>query len=178
MRTYQEIFIGTPRTTTSTQPQAQSASAELANTISDANVGRLSQSLSGHQRLSFPAVSPVPTQAAAITPTADIDVTTQTAPQIQDGTLIEAPLTSILEIEIKQSVSQSAKGHCKCGIPGCTKVFRDLSFWRKHVDKAHRQWLEELKVRYMIRSYFSANQSRLQCNRYHDLKHSLHQSCD
>ena len=40
---------------------------------------------------------------------------------------------------------QTEKGHWKCEVPGCPKVFRALEYWEKHVNNAHVEWKNQLR---------------------------------
>ena len=148
MRTYREKFIGTPSSATSTQPQASPASAGPATiaTRPAAYVESPSNRLIEERDATSRGASLATMQTAATTSAAKVTETKQNQFKSQGNASVEAPSTLFLEDEIIKSTSQNTRGHAKCGILECTKVFQDLSYWRKHVDKAHSDWLEDLKV--------------------------------
>lgn len=50
-----------------------------------------------------------------------------------------------IEDELKKYVKQEDEHKFRCKVPGCTKLFKEDHFWRKHVDKRHEDWVDELK---------------------------------
>ena len=55
------------------------------------------------------------------------------------------PLEEGVEEELAKFVKQEDESKFRCKVPECTKLFKGHSFWRKHVEKRHNEWLEKLK---------------------------------
>lgn len=55
------------------------------------------------------------------------------------------PEEEALEDELNRFVKQEDESKWRCRVPECTKLFKGQHFWRKHVEKRHTEWLEELK---------------------------------
>ena len=55
------------------------------------------------------------------------------------------PAEEALEDELKRFVKQEDESKWRCKVPECTKLFKGDHFWRKHVEKRHTEWFEELK---------------------------------
>lgn len=55
------------------------------------------------------------------------------------------PEEEALDDELKRFVNQEDESKWRCKVPGCTKLFKAEHFWRKHVEKRHTEWYEELK---------------------------------
>lgn len=47
--------------------------------------------------------------------------------------------------ELSKFVKQEDEHKYRCKVPECSKLFKEEHFWRKHVEKRHSEWLEELK---------------------------------
>lgn len=47
--------------------------------------------------------------------------------------------------ELLKFVKQEDEHKWRCKVPDCAKLFKEEHFWRKHVEKRHTDWLEELK---------------------------------
>lgn len=52
-----------------------------------------------------------------------------------------------LEKDLQQYVVREGEYNVRCKVLGCTKLFAQEVFWRKHVEKHHSQWYEEMKAR-------------------------------
>jgi hypothetical protein len=50
-----------------------------------------------------------------------------------------------LEEELLKFVKQEDESKFRCKVPECTKLFKADHFWRKHVEKRHPQWFENIK---------------------------------
>lgn len=48
--------------------------------------------------------------------------------------------------EMLKFVKQEEEHKYRCKVPECTKLFKEEHFWKKHVEKRHVDWLEELKL--------------------------------
>lgn len=58
------------------------------------------------------------------------------------GRPVDEGLEDLLKTHVKQE--DEAKFRCKV-VPDCTKLFKGVAFWKKHVEKRHGEWLEGLK---------------------------------
>lgn len=55
------------------------------------------------------------------------------------------PLEEGLEEELTKYVKQEDESKYRCKVPDCPKMFKGVSFWRKHVEKRHADWFETVK---------------------------------
>ncbi|KAJ5218039.1 uncharacterized protein N7498_000138 [Penicillium cinerascens] len=55
------------------------------------------------------------------------------------------PVDEALEDELAKYVKQEDDSRYRCKVPECTKLFKADTFWRKHVEKRHAEWLESIK---------------------------------
>jgi hypothetical protein len=55
------------------------------------------------------------------------------------------PLDEALEEELSKYVKQEDEAKFRCKVPDCTKLFKGLVFWKKHVEKRHTEWFEKQK---------------------------------
>jgi len=55
------------------------------------------------------------------------------------------PLEEGLEEELSRHVKQEDESKYRCKAPECSKLFKGVPFWRKHVEKRHTEWYEKLK---------------------------------
>ena len=55
------------------------------------------------------------------------------------------PLEKALDDELARYVKQEDESKYRCKVPQCTKLFKAESFWRKHVEKRHSEWYENMK---------------------------------
>lgn len=55
------------------------------------------------------------------------------------------PVEEGLEEDLSKFVKQEDEFKYRCKAPDCTKLFKGVSFWRKHVEKRHTEWYEKLK---------------------------------
>ncbi|KAI9888640.1 MAG: hypothetical protein M1814_006580 [Vezdaea aestivalis] len=54
-------------------------------------------------------------------------------------------LEDALDDELPKFVKQEDENKWRCKVPECTKLFKADHFWRKHVEKRHPEWFENLK---------------------------------
>lgn len=47
--------------------------------------------------------------------------------------------------ELMKHVHLEEEGRARCQIEKCTKLFKNLGFWRRHVDVRHEAWFERLR---------------------------------
>lgn len=47
--------------------------------------------------------------------------------------------------ELAKFVKQEDEHKWRCKVPECTKLFKEEHFWRKHVEKRHTDWLDQMK---------------------------------
>jgi uncharacterized C2H2 Zn-finger protein len=55
------------------------------------------------------------------------------------------PEEEAIEDELVRFVKQEDESKWRCKVPECTKLFKGQNFWKKHVEKRHPEWFEELK---------------------------------
>lgn len=55
------------------------------------------------------------------------------------------PVNEALEEELSKYVKQEDESKFRCKVPECTKLFKAETFWRKHVEKRHTSWFENIK---------------------------------
>lgn len=55
------------------------------------------------------------------------------------------PVDDALNEELSKFVKQEDEHKWRCKVPDCAKLFKEDHFWRKHVEKRHAEWLEDLK---------------------------------
>lgn len=66
------------------------------------------------------------------------------------------PVDTALEDELAKFVKQEDEHKWRCKVPECTKLFKEEHFWKKHVEKRHQEWVDELKEEFeLINSYVS-----------------------
>ncbi|KOC16228.1 arsenite resistance protein [Aspergillus flavus AF70] len=54
------------------------------------------------------------------------------------------PVDEALEEELAKHVKQEDESKYRCKVPECTKLFKADHFWRKHVEKRHAEWFENI----------------------------------
>ena len=55
------------------------------------------------------------------------------------------PLEEGLNEELEKFVKQEDENKFRCKVPECTKLFKGENFWRKHIEKRHAEWFEDIK---------------------------------
>lgn len=55
------------------------------------------------------------------------------------------PVEEALEEELNRFVKQEDAAKYRCKVPECTKLFKGVDFWRKHVEKRHEEWYAKMK---------------------------------
>ncbi|KAJ9214534.1 hypothetical protein DTO166G4_3938 [Paecilomyces variotii] len=55
------------------------------------------------------------------------------------------PVEEALEEELSKYIKQEDESKFRCKVPECTKLFKAEHFWRKHVEKRHPEWYENIK---------------------------------
>jgi len=61
-----------------------------------------------------------------------------------------------VEEETLKFVKQEDEGKFRCKVSNCTKLFKAEEFWRKHLDKKHTEWLQQLELEAsLVNSYVS-----------------------
>lgn len=55
------------------------------------------------------------------------------------------PVDQALEDELSKHVKQEDDSRFRCKVPECTKLFKAENFWRKHVEKRHTEWFENIQ---------------------------------
>jgi hypothetical protein len=55
------------------------------------------------------------------------------------------PVEQALEDELAKYVKQEDDSRYRCKVPECTKLFKADTFWRKHIEKRHAEWLANIQ---------------------------------
>ncbi|RAH49649.1 putative arsenite resistance protein Ars2 [Aspergillus brunneoviolaceus CBS 621.78] len=55
------------------------------------------------------------------------------------------PVDEALEEELSKFMKQEDESKYRCKVPECTKLFKADHFWRKHVEKRHTEWYENIR---------------------------------
>lgn len=55
------------------------------------------------------------------------------------------PFEEALEDELQKFVKQEDEAKFRCKVPECTKLFKGVEFWRKHVEKRHEEFFVKVK---------------------------------
>lgn len=55
------------------------------------------------------------------------------------------PVEEAVDEELKNFVNQEDEHKFRCKVPECVKLFKEEHFWRKHVEKRHKEWLDNMK---------------------------------
>ncbi|KAJ5362745.1 hypothetical protein N7541_003589 [Penicillium brevicompactum] len=55
------------------------------------------------------------------------------------------PVDQAVEDELLKYMKQEDDSKYRCKAPECTKLFKAEAFWRKHVEKRHGEWYEQIK---------------------------------
>ncbi|PYH38195.1 hypothetical protein ABZX51_007995 [Aspergillus tubingensis] len=61
------------------------------------------------------------------------------------GKLGGKPVEDALEEELAKYMKQEDESKYRCKVPECTKLFKAEHFWRKHVEKRHTEWFENIR---------------------------------
>ncbi|KAH8692081.1 putative arsenite resistance protein Ars2 [Talaromyces proteolyticus] len=56
------------------------------------------------------------------------------------------PVEEALEDELSKYVKQEDESKFRCKVPECSKLFKADHFWRKHIEKRHDEWYENIKT--------------------------------
>ena len=76
------------------------------------------------------------------------------------------PMEEALDEELKKHVKQEDDAKFRCKVPECTKLFKGEGFWRKHVEKRHTEWYDNIRSEVSWHNYFFFGQILiyLSCN--------------
>ena len=55
------------------------------------------------------------------------------------------PVEEALDEELLKYVKQEDESKFRCKVPECTKLFKAENFWRKHIEKRHDEWYNQVK---------------------------------
>ncbi|KAJ5118027.1 hypothetical protein N7526_011050 [Penicillium atrosanguineum] len=55
------------------------------------------------------------------------------------------PVEQALEDELAKYVKQEDDSRYRCKVPECAKLFKADTFWRKHIEKRHAEWLASIQ---------------------------------
>ncbi|CAK7232449.1 hypothetical protein SBRCBS47491_008274 [Sporothrix bragantina] len=71
------------------------------------------------------------------------------------------PVEDAMEDELANFVKQEDEHKYRCKLPECTKLFKELHFWRKHVEKRHAEWYDGLKADFELVNAYAADPSHI-----------------
>ncbi|KAF4122449.1 Arsenite-resistance protein 2 [Geosmithia morbida] len=60
------------------------------------------------------------------------------------------PIDEVIEEELAKHVKQEDEHKWRCKVGDCIKLFKEEHFWKKHVDKRHSDWLDDLKQEFEL----------------------------
>ena len=63
--------------------------------------------------------------------------------------------------ETLKFVKQEDEGKFRCKVAGCTKLFKAEEFWRKHLDKKHTEWLQQLELEASLVNFYVSDPTRV-----------------
>ena len=55
------------------------------------------------------------------------------------------PIDEAIDEELRKFVKQEDENKFRCKVPECTKLFKGEIFWRKHVEKRHADWFQDIR---------------------------------
>ncbi|KAJ5900041.1 hypothetical protein N7495_004785 [Penicillium taxi] len=55
------------------------------------------------------------------------------------------PVDVMVEEELAKYVKQEDDSRFRCKVPDCAKLFKAETFWRKHIEKRHMDWLQSIE---------------------------------
>ena len=55
------------------------------------------------------------------------------------------PVEEAVNEELANFVNQEDDHKYRCKVPDCVKLFKEEHFWKKHVEKRHKEWLDNMK---------------------------------
>jgi hypothetical protein len=71
------------------------------------------------------------------------------------------PVKEAVEEETLKYVKQEDEGKFRCRVGTCTKLFKGEEFWRKHLDKKHTEWLEQLRLDALLVNTYVSDPTRV-----------------
>jgi hypothetical protein len=71
------------------------------------------------------------------------------------------PVKEAVEEETLKYVKQEDEGKYRCKVGTCTKLFKGEGFWRKHLDKKHTEWLEQLQLDALLVNTYVSDPTRV-----------------
>ncbi|KAG9242232.1 putative zinc finger protein [Calycina marina] len=71
------------------------------------------------------------------------------------------PIEDALKNELANWVKQEDEHKFRCKVPECTKLFKEEYFWKKHVEKRHPEWLENLKTELELLNTYVSDPSHI-----------------
>ncbi|RCI15494.1 hypothetical protein L249_3391 [Ophiocordyceps polyrhachis-furcata BCC 54312] len=64
------------------------------------------------------------------------------------------PVEDAVDEELAKFVKQEDEHKWRCKVPECTKLFKEDHFWKKHVEKRHTEWLDNIRQEFeLINAY-------------------------
>ncbi|KJZ72646.1 hypothetical protein HIM_08005 [Hirsutella minnesotensis 3608] len=55
------------------------------------------------------------------------------------------PIEEAVDEETAKFVKQEDEHKFRCRVPDCTKLFKEHHFWKKHIEKRHTEWLDNIR---------------------------------
>ncbi|EPS31430.1 hypothetical protein POX_h09715 [Penicillium oxalicum] len=71
------------------------------------------------------------------------------------------PVEEALEDELAKYVKQETDDRYRCKVPECTKLFKAENFWRKHVEKRHGEWFDNIQRNLALVNAYVLDPSRI-----------------
>ena len=68
------------------------------------------------------------------------------AKYVSKNSSISSSRSQNLEKELQKNLMREGEYSVRCRVQDCTKLFLGEVFWRKHVEKSHSQWYENMKA--------------------------------
>lgn len=72
------------------------------------------------------------------------------------------PMDEALNEELSKFVKQEDDSKFRCKVPECTKLFKGENFWRKHVEKRHTEWFENIQREVSVSQLFNTRSTLTQ----------------
>ncbi|RYP54309.1 hypothetical protein DL768_000883 [Monosporascus sp. mg162] len=64
------------------------------------------------------------------------------------------PTDEAVNEELSKFVKQEDEHKWRCKVPECTKLFKEEHFWKKHVEKRHTEWMDNMRQEFdLINAY-------------------------
>ncbi|RPA82808.1 hypothetical protein BJ508DRAFT_207943, partial [Ascobolus immersus RN42] len=67
-----------------------------------------------------------------------------------------------VEEEMQKNCKIEEEGKYRCKVQTCSKLFKGEGFWRKHVEKRHKDWIEKIELEAQLINNYALDPSRVQ----------------